>query len=266
VKRLRRFDFYEPTSVREAVALLTAEGGGARVLSGGTDLLVDMKLGKARPSSVVNLKGIEGLDRIDRVDGGTRIGSLVRIRDVESSPIVQEKHHALWQACRVLGPRPVRNLATIGGNLGRASPASDTAPPLIVHGAVVLVEGPEGSRALPVEQFHRAPGSTHLASCEIITAVFLPDPAAGTGTAYRKLGKRGGGWDIALVGVAAGIVLNAGGEVTDVRIALGSVGRRRANCAAGRRPMKRWARRRRLPPRRSLRSATCAPARPTGRR
>jgi CO/xanthine dehydrogenase FAD-binding subunit len=224
VKRIRPFTFFEPTSVPEAARLVAEVGAGAHPLAGGTDLLVDMKLGRIRPSAVVNLKRIVGLDRIERVAGGIRIGSLVRISAIESSPIVREQHTALWQAAGLLASRPVRNLATIGGNLGRASPASDVAPPLIVHEARVRVEGLEGPRDLPIEELFVGPGVTSLAVHEIITSVFLPDPAPRTGTTHRKLGKRGGGWDLALVGVSVGVVLAETGEVADVRIALASVG------------------------------------------
>lgn len=193
------------------------------MLAGGTDLLVDMKLGKVRPSVVVNLKRIPGLNRIERVDGGTRIGALVRIAAIESSPVVQRLYPALWQASRALGTRPIRTLATIGGNVGRASPASDMAPPLIVLGAVARIEGPAGRRSLPIEDLYVGPGVTRLAAGEIVTSIFLPDPEPGTGSAFRKLGKRGGGWDIAIVGTSARVVLGRAGEVTEARIALASV-------------------------------------------
>lgn len=223
MNRLRPFTLHQPTSIGEAVQLLAAEGGAARLLAGGTDLLVDMKLGTLRPPAIVNLKRIRGLDRIEPVDGGTRIGALARISAIEASALVRARHTALWQASRSLGTRPIRNLATIGGNLGRSSPASDMAPPLIVHGALVQVEGPAGTRSVPVEDFYLRPGVSCLATGEIVTSVLLPDPSPGTGSAFRKLGKRGGGWDIALVGVSAGIVLGGAGEVTDARIALSSV-------------------------------------------
>ena len=224
MKRLRPFALYQPTSVREAVELLAAQGGEARVLAGGTDLLVDMKLGRVRPPAVINLKRIKGLDRIDRVEGGIRIGSLVPISAIESSALVQRKHNALWQASRVLATQPVRNLATIGGNLGRASPASDMAPPLIIHGSLIEIEGVKGSRLVPAEAFHSGPGASCLTPDEIITSVLLPEPTGRTGSAYRKLGKRGGGWDIALVGVGVGIRLDKTGEIADARIVLASVG------------------------------------------
>ena len=214
---------HQPASVEEAVRLLAAAGGTARLLAGGTDLLVDMKLGRARPAALVNLKRIGGLDRIEPSAGGTRIGALVRVSAIASSPAIRERYPALWQASSHLASQPVRNLATIGGNLGRGSPAGDMTPPLIVHGAVVEVAGSAGTRSVPIEDLHVGPGVTCLAADEIITAVVLPDPDPGAGSAYRKQGKRGGGWDIALAGVAAGIVLGAGGVVVDARVALASV-------------------------------------------
>lgn len=224
MRRLRSFTLEQPASVQEAVQLLVDGGGAARVLAGGTDLIADMKLGRANPPVVVNLKRIEGLDLIESIAEGTRIGALARIGTLEHSPLVQQRHAALWQATRVLASPSVRALATIGGNLGRASPASDTAPPLIVLGARVQVEGSEGSRVVPVDHFHRGPGVSCLAADEIITAVLLPNPAGPAGSAYHKVGRRAGGWDIAVVAVAAAVRLGAAGEVADVRIALASVG------------------------------------------
>ncbi len=223
MNRLRPFTLHLPTSVAEAVQVLAAADGSARLLAGGTDLLIDMKLGRARPHALVNLKRIPGLDRIEAVEGGTRIGALARVSAIEASPLVRERFPALWQASRSLATLPVRNLATIGGNLGRGSPASDVAPPLIVHGALVEIEGPAGRRSVPIEAFHLGPGATCLVAGEIITAVFLPDPSPRAGSAFRKLGKRGGGWDIALVGVAAGVVLGEAGQLVDACIALASV-------------------------------------------
>jgi carbon-monoxide dehydrogenase medium subunit len=223
VNRLRPFALHQPTSVEEAVRLLAASGGAARLLAGGTDLLIDMKLGRVRPPELVNLKRIDGLDRIEAVAGGTRIGALTRVAAVASSPLVRQRHPALWQAASHLASQPVRNLATIGGNLGRGSPAGDMTPPLVVHGAVVEVAGPGGTRSLPVEDLHVGPGITCLAADEIIVGVVLPAAPPGAGSAYRKLGKRGGGWDIALVGVAVGIVLDTAGVIADARIALASV-------------------------------------------
>jgi len=224
VKRLRPFEYCEPRSIAEAVAALAGVAGEGRLLAGGTDLVVDMKLGRVRPSVVVNLKRVPGLGRIEEVPGGTRIGALVRVDALAGSAMVEEKCRALAEAARVLASPPVRRLATLGGNLGRASPASDLAPPLIVAGASVTVAGPSGDRVVPIEGLDAAPGVTVLSPDEVITDVFIPDPPARGGSAHRKLGKRGGGWDLALVGVSVGLALGEDGEVTEARIALASVG------------------------------------------
>lgn len=224
MKRLRTFAYFEPASVAEAAETLAAHGGAARPLAGGTDLVVDMKLGRDRPGAVVNLKRIAGLDHIAPQDGGLRIGALCRIRDIERSGAVARRHRALSMAARVLGPPGVRALATIGGNIGRASPASDMAPPLIVHGATITIEGSGGRRCTEAADLCRGPGVTSLAGDEIITSVYLPAPPVRSGTAHLKIGKRGGGTDIAIVGVAAGLVLDEEGTIAEARIVLASVG------------------------------------------
>lgn len=224
MKRLRGFDYYEPASLGAAIRILADAAGGARVLAGGTDLVVDMKTGRMRPSAVVNLKRIPGLAGIEAVAGGIRIGALTKVTAVEAAPPVQDRCPALAQAASILASPPVRALATIGGNVGRASPASDLGPALIVHQAVATIEGHDGARDELVEDLYVGPGATTLASSDIITSFFLPDPPAGFGSAHVKLGKRGSGTDIALAGASAGVVIGEGGEVADCRIALASLG------------------------------------------
>jgi CO/xanthine dehydrogenase FAD-binding subunit len=224
MKRLRSFAYFEPASIGEAVETLDAHAGAARPLAGGTDLVVDMKTGRDRPEAIVNLKRIDGLTEIIPVDGGLRIGALCRVGVLERSEAVARTHRALSMAAGVLGPPGVRALATIGGNIGRASPASDMAPPLIVHDAVASIEGVSGRREVAVEDLWRAPGMSGLAPDEIVTSVFLPCPPSRSGTAHLKIGKRGGGTDIAIVGAAAGLVLAEDGTVADARIVLASVG------------------------------------------
>lgn len=224
MKRLRGFDYHEPASLGEATRILETAGDGARVLAGGTDLIVDMKTGRMRPSTVVNLKRIPGLTGVEAVAGGTRIGALTKVTALEASRHVQERHPALAQAASILASPPVRALATIGGNIGRASPASDLGPALIVHQAVATITGPGDARDEPVEALYIGPGTTTLSNSDIITSIFLPDPPPGSGSAYVKLGTRGSGTDIALAGVSAGVVMGEGGEIVDCRIALTSLG------------------------------------------
>ena len=224
MKRLREFEYYEPASMPEAVQILSAAGDGARVLAGGTDLLVDMKMGRMRPSTVVNLKGIPGLVGVEDDEGGTRIGALTKVTDVEASTLVQQRHPALAQAASVLASPPVRALATIGGNVGRASPASDLGPALIVHDARATIAGAGGSRDELVEDLYVGPGATSLVPSDIITHISLPEPPPGFSSAHVKLGKRGSGTDIALAAVSASVVIGSTGEILDCRIALASLG------------------------------------------
>lgn len=224
MKRLRAFDYHEPTSLDEAIIALAEAPDDARMLAGGTDLIVDMKTGRMRPSTVVNLKRVPGLTGIEVVDGGIRVGALTRATVVEQSSLVQERCPGLAQAASILASPPVRALATIGGNVGRASPASDLGPALIVHRAVAVIEGRDGARDELVEDLYSGPGETTLSSSDIITSIFLPDPPTGFGSAHVKLGKRGSGTDIALAGVSASVVLGKDGGIADCMIALASLG------------------------------------------
>ncbi len=210
-----------PETLREAIRTLTEEHTDAILLAGGTDVLVRMKRGEINPPVLLNLKRIGGLDRIERSDGGLTLGALTTIACVERSPLVRQSHPVLAQSAAVLGSPSIRHLATLGGNVGRASPAADTVPALIVQKARVLLEGPLGKREMEIEGFFKGPGQTWLSPGEIITSIYLPDPAPGTGATYVKLGRREGG-DCALVGVAASLALS-GSKVIDARLALASV-------------------------------------------
>ena len=226
MKRLREFDYQEPATLTGAIEILHDAGDGACVLAGGTDLVVDMKTGRMRPTTVVNLKRIPGLTGIEDVAGGTRIGALTKVTVVEESTLVRDRHHALAEAASLLASPPVRALATIGGNVGRASPASDLGPALIVSSATATIAGRDGAREELVEDLYTGPGTTSLAGSDIITYILVPRPPPGFGSAHVKLGKRGSGTDIAMAGVAASVVIGPGGEIADCRIALASLGPR----------------------------------------
>jgi carbon-monoxide dehydrogenase medium subunit len=225
LKRLRPFSYFEPAKLEEAVEIAAERGNGTYFLAGGTDLFVRMKRGEISPSSLVNLKRIRDLNRIEKdPKGGLRIGPLVRISEIEHSPLILSTHPVLAQAAGRLGSPSVRNLATVGGNIGRASPASDIAPSLMVLEARVSVEGPKGRRELEVAQLFSGPGQTILSQAEVMTSFFIPEIGPQTGTVYLKLGRREG-MDCALVGVAALLTIsNKTNEATEARIALASVG------------------------------------------
>ena len=224
MKRLKPFEYREPNTLGEAIEILIGEGPRALPLAGGTDLLVRMKQGVVAPSLLVNLKRIAGLDRIERsAAGGMTIGPLTPIAAVERSESLRQSYPVLIQAAGLLGSPSIRRLATLGGNVGRASPAADMVPALIALKARIFAEGPAGENEIPIDAFFKGPGSTVLAPAEIITAIFLPDPAPAAGAAYLKLGRREG-MDCALVGVAAALSLGRGDRVVEARLAIASCG------------------------------------------
>lgn len=223
MKRLKEFAYHEPTSLADAIAVLAHGGETARVLAGGTDLIVDMKIERLPTTAVVNIKRIPGLTGIEDLGEATRIGALTKVTEVEDSVLVQKRHPALAEAASILASPPVRALATIGGNVGRASPASDLGPPLIVSGALARIEGTAGRREVLVEDLYTGPGQTSLACSDIITDLIIPEPPAGFGSAHVKLGKRGSGTDIAMAGASASLIIRKG-VVEDCKIALASLG------------------------------------------
>lgn len=217
-----RFEYLEPTSLEEAITLLSRHGSRAKVLAGGTDLLPSLKERVLRPGYVINIKRIPGLDSISYApDQGARIGALATIRSLETSPVVKEKYQALAEAARVLGSPQIRNLATVGGNLCHAAPSAETASPLLVLSASVRLAGAHTERVIPLESFFTGPGATILEDGELLVELLLPEPPPQTGTAYVKHSPRSF-MDIAVAGVAVMVALEKG-RVAGCRIALGAV-------------------------------------------
>ena len=223
MKPLKPFDYFEPETLFEASRIRSEKGEGAYFLAGGTDLLVRMKRGEVRPSTLINLKRIRGLNGIDRnPENALSIGALTSISALAQSSLIQSESPVLAQAAGLLGSPSIRTLATLGGNIGRASPASDMAPSLMVLTARVWVEGPGGKRELPLEAIIAGPGKTTLMPGEVITSFWIPKVPLCSGATYLKLGRREG-MDLALVGVAVFLKLDEKGEATEARIALASV-------------------------------------------
>lgn len=224
MKRLKPFAYFEPATLAEASKILIDQGSGAYYLAGGTDLLVRMKRGEINPSALINLKSIDGINRIEPdTEKGLQIGALTKISSLEYSSFVRSAYPVLAEAAGILGSPSIRNLATLGGNIGRASPASDLAPALMVLMTRLLIDGPEGKKEFPLESIFSGPGKTTLKPGELITSFFVPKTAARSGAAYVRLGRRRG-MDCALVGVAASLVLSVKiGDVQEARIALASV-------------------------------------------
>lgn len=221
---MRRFDYYAPQSLSEALSILRDRGDGGRVLAGGTDLLVQMKEAGLHPSYVVSLRRVADLQGIEFDEAqGLRIGAMAGMAAIEAEPVVRERFQALFESAGLIGSVQIRNVATIGGNVCNAAPSADTAPPLLVLGALAEIAGPQGRREVPVEGFFVGPGATVLGADEILLALRLPTPPSRTGSVYRRHTARRE-MDIAVVGVAAALTLDGQGErIEAARIGLGAV-------------------------------------------
>ncbi|MDD5205308.1 MAG: xanthine dehydrogenase family protein subunit M [Desulfobacterales bacterium] len=220
IKRLPRFEYHAPGSVPEALELLSRYGSDAKLLAGGTDLVLAMKKRNVTPAHMINLKTIPGLSGIEADGEGVTIGALTTIAEIERSSVIRETYTALWDAALVMASPQVRTLATIGGNLVSSVPSADTAPPLMVLSAQAMITGPAGERTCPVEDLFAGPSSCALAADDILTGIRIPIPK-GRGVYLKSM--RRAALDLALAGVAAYLACDGGKVCTDVKIALGAV-------------------------------------------
>lgn len=219
---MRRFDYFAPATLDEAVALLGRYNGRASLMAGGTDLLVEIKENIRHPDFVIDLKKIPNLDYLTFDSAaGLKIGALATVRMVETAPEVIQKYAGLARAARELGSIQVRHRATVAGNICRASPSADTPPPLIADRATVKLYSARGRRELPLEDFFTGPGQTVLAKDEILEEIAAPVPPPHTGKVYLKLGRRKA-MELATVGVAVSLTLK-GQVCRQIRIVLAAV-------------------------------------------
>jgi CO/xanthine dehydrogenase FAD-binding subunit len=211
-----------PNSLDQAVALLAKETGEARVLAGGTDLLVQMRTDIIDPVLVVDIKGIAELRQIKEEGGGYRIGAAVTGAELKEHPKLKSIWPGIVEAANLIGSTQIQGRATMGGNLCNGSPAADSVPALIAAGAIARIIGPNGTREAPVESIPVGPGKTSLQKGEIIASFFLPARPTRSGDAYQRFTPRTE-MDIAVVGVGVNLTLDAGGTCTAARVALGAV-------------------------------------------
>lgn len=215
-------DYFEPKTLSEALSVLDRYGDRAEVIAGGTDVMVDVKY-EDEPDCLVNIKRIPGLDSIRENDGGVHIGPLATIHEVEESELVRERLPLLWQAAHQFASLQIRNTATIGGNVCRASPSGETLAPLLALEAQAEMAFSDGAWTEPFSAFFRGPGQTSLGPRGLLTGVSVPFPETGSEAVYLKHAVRGP-MDIAMVGVAVMATPNADRTaLDDVRIGLGAV-------------------------------------------
>ena len=210
--------YFQPQSVREAVEI--AQTSEAAFLAGGTDLVLFMQTGKIKPSALIDLGKISQLKEIRETEGYLEIGSMATFAEMGNSELIYKQAHALWQACQTMGSPQIRNQATIGGNLGNCSPAADGLPPLLALGAEVHLVSGNGDEVVALENLlSRTP---LLAQDSLIRGFRIP--LKGLQSGFAKLGRRRA-LAIARLSVAVAVEVD-GNLATQVRVALGAVGRR----------------------------------------
>jgi aerobic carbon-monoxide dehydrogenase medium subunit len=218
------FEYRTPKNLKEVHATLKEFGSDAKLMGGGTSLIIMMKQRLVRPSCLVSLRSVRGLDSIEIKDGGVRIGGLATHRQVESSPLLRRRLPLLTETYHHVATIRVRNMATVGGGLAHADPNQDPPPSLIALGATVKATSADGSRVIPLDDFFTDYYETVLKPDEIVTEIFVPKMSANSAGAYLKFLPRTAD-DYATVSAAAVLTLDKTHKtITDVRIALGSVG------------------------------------------
>jgi carbon-monoxide dehydrogenase medium subunit len=211
-----------PSSVEEAVRTLAGASGVAKVLSGGTDLLVQIRSGRAKPALIVDTKKIPGISGIREENGGFVIGAATSGAMIGENVALRKAWPGLVEAANLIGSTQIQGRASLAGNLCNASPAADSVPALIAARATCVVVGTNGQREVPVESIVTGPGRTSLGRDEFIIAFHLPKRVPRSSDAYLRFIPRTE-MDIAVVGAAVNVTLDAGGACTDARVVLGAV-------------------------------------------
>jgi CO/xanthine dehydrogenase FAD-binding subunit len=212
-----------PGSVDEAVALLADAKGDARVLAGGTDLLVQIRAGMISPDLVVDIKKIAETKGIAANGGGFTVGASVSGAELGENAQLVAAWPGVVEGAELIGSTQVQGRATMAGNLCNASPAADSVPALIAAGATCTVAGPNGQREVPVQDIPTGPGKTSLAAGEFIINIKLPARPAHASDAYLRMIPRTE-MDIAIVGAGVNLVLDDSGTCTEACVVLGAVG------------------------------------------
>jgi CO/xanthine dehydrogenase FAD-binding subunit len=214
--------FERPASAKEAALLLAASSGRARVLAGGTDLIVQMRSGRLTPELIIDVKNIEEMVSIKREAHGWRVGASVACMDLARHAGFCESAPGVIDGANWIGSIQVRSRATMGGNLCNASPAADSVPAMMAVDAQASIEGPNGRRDVPVQDIPIGPGKTSLQPGELVVSLFFPDLPSRASSAYVRFTPRTE-MDIAVVGAGVAIGLDERGICTHAKVCLGAV-------------------------------------------
>ncbi len=219
---MRAIDYQAPTSLSDAVSIMA--NNRALPLAGGTDLLVQLRGGRREADVVLDTKKVPELNGLNLSDNGLQIGAAVPCYQIYQNAAVAAAYPGLIDAAGLIGSIQIQGRASIGGNLCNAAPSGDSIPPVITLGGEAHINGPNGWRTMPAEDFCTGPGRNALENGELLVAIQLPAPVANSGTAYLRFIPRNE-MDIAVAGVSSSVVLDASGQtIQSARIALASVG------------------------------------------
>lgn len=221
---MQAFNYVAAQSVDEVIKLLAEKGDTARVMSGGTDLLVALREGRRKAELVIDVKRVKETTELTYdAQRGLTLGAAVPCHRIYDDKALAKAYPGLIDSASLIGGVQIQGRASIGGNLCNASPAADSIPSLIVHGVICHIAGPNGQRQVPVEDFCVAPGRTVLQNGEFLVALSFPAPKPGFGAAYLRFIPRNE-MDIAVVGVGASVQLDESRtKIVSARIALGAV-------------------------------------------
>jgi CO/xanthine dehydrogenase FAD-binding subunit len=215
-------EYLRPASLKVTLDLLTSYSGSAKILAGGTDLLIQQAIESSPEIIAISLKDVEDLRQIEKTaEGDLFVGAMVKHAEVAQSPLVNQYFPALAKASHWVGSPSIRNLATIGGNICNASPSADTAPPLLGYDAKAIIVRPSGEKAIDIEDFFTGPSTNVLNRGEILKG-FLLTPKPGWVADYEKLGLRKA-MEIAIVNVCVSLGMGGHKRCSGIRIALGAV-------------------------------------------
>lgn len=214
-----------PESLEGAVALLAGATGDARILAGGTDLLVQMRAELVDPELIVDIKKVRETRAVTEEGGGWRIGAAVTGAELKEHPRLKQIWPGVVEAANLIGSTQIQGRATLGGNLCNGSPAADSVPALIAAGAVATVVGPQGRRDVPVEDVMLGPRQLSLRKGELVVSFLLPPRPPRSGDAYLRFIPRTE-MDIAVVGAGVSVTVDGAGTITAARVSLGAVAAR----------------------------------------
>jgi xanthine dehydrogenase FAD-binding subunit len=218
---LPKFDYFAPQTLQETFDLLEKHGRDARLLAGGTDLIVSLRAREQHPKSIIDIKGVRELHELSFDEkGGLAVGAAVNLNKLTHFDAASQHYPILKEAVSTIGDYEIRNRATLVGNICNGSPAADSAPALLVLDANANIASRKGLRTVPVREFHTGVKKTVLASNELVTSINVPTPPKGCKGGYLK-GRRTVGEDLTVVGVGGLVIANKGGK--SVRLAYASV-------------------------------------------